>query len=405
MRLVAFLWVAFALNYVDRQMVFSMFPALQSDLGFAGARLGLIGTVFLWVYTLGMPIAGRMADLWRRDLMIVASLVAWSLATLGCGLAGSQTTFLFWRGVMGITESLYFPTALAMIASHYPEAVRSRALGIHQSAQLCGVIAGGWYGGWAADNVGWRQAFWMAALVGIGYSGILWLGVRGLGMSGLSAGRMEPKKGELGALFRSRCYVVLSLTFAAFCAMQWVFFAWFPTFLQERFGLSMTSSGWNGTLFVQSSTIVGILGGGAIADLLRKRWPAARFYVAASGVLLCAPFAYLTFSADTLAMARICSAGFGLFGGLLAANAFSAAYELVGDSNRGVAGGVLNGIGGIASGAIIYLAGVWKFTIGFERMMIWMMAVAILCAVALLLITWIWFDRERLPRMALRNAV
>ena len=46
MRLVAFLWVAFALNYVDRQMVYSMFPALERELGFTGARLGLIGTVF-----------------------------------------------------------------------------------------------------------------------------------------------------------------------------------------------------------------------------------------------------------------------------------------------------------------------------------------------------------------------
>ena len=47
--LVAFLWVAFALNYVDRQMVYSMFPALRADLGFTEDRLGLIGSVFLWV--------------------------------------------------------------------------------------------------------------------------------------------------------------------------------------------------------------------------------------------------------------------------------------------------------------------------------------------------------------------
>ena len=51
MPLVAYLWVAFAMNYVDRQMVYSMFPALKADLGFAGAKLGLIGSVFMWVYT------------------------------------------------------------------------------------------------------------------------------------------------------------------------------------------------------------------------------------------------------------------------------------------------------------------------------------------------------------------
>jgi len=73
--------------------------------------------------------------------------------------------------------------------------------------------------------------------------------------------------------------------------MQWIFFAWFPTFLQDRFGLSMAESGWNGTLFIQASAIAGILAEGALADRLRRRWPAARLYVAATGVLLSAPFA------------------------------------------------------------------------------------------------------------------
>ena len=390
MRLVAFLWIAFALNYVDRQMVYSMFPALEHDLGFAGARLGLIGTVFLWVYTLGMPVAGRLADIWRRDALVVASLVLWSVATLGCGMATSQSGFLLWRGVMGITESLYYPTALAMIAGHYPEAARSRALGIHQSAQLVGVVVGGWYGGWAADHVGWRQAFTVAAVAGISYSAILWWGVRGIGVRRVASVIATP-----GRLAMSWCYAALSITFAAFCAMQWIFFAWFPTFLQERFGLSMTSSGWNGTLFVQTATIVGILAGGWLADRLRVRWRAARLYVAAAGVLLCAPFAYLTFSASTLQEARVCSAGFGIFGGLLAANAFAAAYELVGDTHRGLAGGVLNGIGGIASGGMIYMAGVWKQTIGFGRMMVWMMLVAMCAALVLAAVTRARFDAER----------
>src|SRR3954451_3048515 len=104
MPLVAYLWIAFALNYVDRQMVYSMFPALKAELGFAGARLGLIGSVFQWVYTISMPFAGRLADVWRRDVLIVSSLVLWSIAALGSGMAGSETSFLGWRAVMGLTE-------------------------------------------------------------------------------------------------------------------------------------------------------------------------------------------------------------------------------------------------------------------------------------------------------------
>ena len=380
MALIAYLWIAFALNYIDRQMVYSMFPALKADLGFSSTSLGLIGSVFMWVYTLSMPIAGRLADLWRRDALIVSSLLLWSAATLGCGLAESQSSFLLWRGIMGLTESLYYPTALALIASHYAEGQRSRALGIHQSAQLVGVIIGGWYGGWAADHVGWRQAFLVAAAIGIGYSAILAYGLRAYRSQQPTT---QKQSGDASDLLRSRTYLALCIAFSCFCAIQWIFFAWFPTFLQERFALSMTDSGWNATVFVQGSTIIGLLSGGALADRLRRNHPQARLYVAASGILGSAPFAYLTFSAASLNQARLFSCGFGLFAGLLAANAFSAAYDVIGEKNRGLAAGVLNMSGGISSGAMIYLAGIWKDTIGFAEMLFWMMTVAMLSAIAL----------------------
>ena len=380
MALIAYLWIAFALNYIDRQMVYSMFPALKADLGFSSTSLGLIGSVFMWVYTLSMPIAGRLADLWRRDALVVSSLLLWSAATLGCGLAESQSSFLLWRGIMGLTESLYYPTALALIASHYAEGQRSRALSIHQSAQLVGVIIGGWYGGWAADHVGWRQAFLVAAAIGIGYSAILAYGLRAHRSQQPTA---QKQSGNASDLLRSRTYLALCFAFSCFCAIQWIYFAWFPTFLQERFALSMTDSGWNATVFVQGSTIIGLLSGGALADRLRRNHPQARLYVAASGILGSAPFAYLTFSAASLNQARLFSCGFGLFAGLLAANAFSAAYDVIGEKNRGLAAGVLNMSGGISSGAMIYLAGIWKDTIGFAEMLFWMMTVAMLSAIAL----------------------
>ncbi len=373
MPLIAYLWIAFAINYTDRQMVYAMFPALQADLGFVPAQLGLIGAIFLWVYTLAMPLAGRAADLWRRDRLILSSLILWSIATLGCGISTSTTAFLAWRAVMGLTEALYYPAALALIAASYPDAARSRALGIHQSAQLIGVIAGGWYGGWAADHVGWRSAFWVAAAVGIAYSAIL-----ARSLNNQSTPQTSPNQpGNLSALLGSPVYLALCAAFAAFCAIQWIFFAWFPTFLQERFQLSMTDSGWNATVFVQGSTILGILLGGVLADRLRKTQPAARIYVTAAGAFIGSPFAYLTFSSGTLLEARCASAAFGLFAGFLATNVFSAAYDVVPVNQRGLAGGVLNMAGGLSSGVMIYMAGIWKQSIGFPAMVQAMMAVSL----------------------------
>ncbi len=380
--LVAFLWVAFALNYVDRQMVYSMFPALRADLGFTEDRLGLIGSVFLWVYLLGMPIAGRLADTAKREWMVLASVVLWSAATFGCGSATSQASMLGWRAAMGITESLYFPAALALIASHYSAQSRSRALGIHQSAQFVGVVIGGWYGGWSADHIGWRTAFAWAGAFGLVYSVVLWLVFRKLEQP--AAEDVTTKPGRVGELMQSWCFIALCLAFAAYCAMQWIFFAWLPSFLYDRYHLSMTDSGWNATVFVQGSTIVGILFGGVLADRLSRRWKGSRFYVAAAGVLCSAPFAYLTFQADSIDLVRWFSAAFGFFGGSLATNAFAAAYDVVRSRNRGMGGGVLNMVGGLSSSVMIYMAGIWKNTIGFPVMMMWMMIVAVVCAVLLM---------------------
>ncbi|MEO7142165.1 MAG: MFS transporter, partial [Bryobacteraceae bacterium] len=83
---VALLWVAFLINYVDRQSVFSIYPVLKRDLHLSDPQLGLAGTVFIWTYSLCMPFTGRLADLFRRDRIIIASIVLWSLATLGTGL-------------------------------------------------------------------------------------------------------------------------------------------------------------------------------------------------------------------------------------------------------------------------------------------------------------------------------
>jgi MFS family permease len=167
---VGLLWLAYLINYLDRQVVFSIFPVLRRELHFSDAELGLIGTVFIWVYSLCMPFTGRIADIIRRDRLVLASLVLWSLATLGTGLSGSVPGFLFWRAMMGITESLFIPAALGLVAVWHGGATRSRALAVFATGQFAGIAAGGWYGGWMADHTGWRAGFFWLAAAGVAYA-------------------------------------------------------------------------------------------------------------------------------------------------------------------------------------------------------------------------------------------
>ncbi|MFN7918485.1 MAG: MFS transporter [Bryobacteraceae bacterium] len=380
--LVAYLWFALGINYVDRQMVYSIFPALKSDLHFTDSQLGLIGGVFSWIYSFCMPIAGRFADLWRRDRMIVASMALWSVATLGCGLAGSIAVFLMWRSVVAVTEALYYPAAVGLLAAAHGDATRSKALGIHQSAQLAGIVAGGWYGGWMADNYSWRIGFGIATAAGVAYSLLL---LRQLPPSPPPAEPAPFSFRQAAALFSSRCYAALCAAFFAFCAMLWTFYAWFPAFLYERYGLSMTSSGFNATIFVQASCGLGVVAGAALADRLIKLTPAARFYVAAAGVLLSAPFGYLTFAATSLDMARIWAAAYGACSGFMVANVFAASYDVIDRANFGMGAGVLNMVGGISAAIMIYLAGALKGTVGFAGLLQWVALACVVSAIVLAL--------------------
>src|SRR5947209_276333 len=157
--LVGVLWVVALLNYVDRQVIFSMFPLLARDLSLSAVQLGLLSTVFLWVYGLLSPFAGFAADRFGRGRLITASLLVWSAVTLATGLSRTYGQLVAARAVMGLSEACYLPAALACIAQHHGSRTRSLAVGIHQSGLYVGLILGGAAGGWAGERYGWRVPF------------------------------------------------------------------------------------------------------------------------------------------------------------------------------------------------------------------------------------------------------
>lgn len=391
-RVVALLWFTYLINYIDRQVVFSIFAALRRDLGFSETQLGLAGSVFTWVYSLAMPVTGRLADLAPRSRVVLSSLILWSLATLGTALSGSVTAFLVWRGVMGVTESLYVPAALGLIASLHGPSTRSKALAVHGTAQLAGIVAGGWYGGWAAETIGWREGFFALAAAGILYALVL---ARALGR----AGERRPDARHAPAapldVFRSRCYLALAAAFFVLCSMLWMLYAWLPDFLRARYGLSLARSGFTATFYLQAGSALGVLAGGVLADRAVKRVAPGRFYVAALGLLASAPLAYLTLAAESLAVLKSAAAGFGLLAGLMIANVFASAYDVIAERNYGFGAGVLNLVGGLAGGAAIFCTGLWKESFGIATLMGWVALAAMAAAGLLLLVAAASFEADR----------
>jgi len=383
-RLVLCLWFAFALNYIDRQAVFSIFPVLRKELGFTSLQLGLIGSLFLWVYALCMPLAGYLADGLRRDRLIVGSMVLWSAAIIGSALSHSPIAFLSWQAALGVAESIYYPAAIGMIAIWHPGPTRSRAIGIHQAAQLAGVVTGGWFGGWAASHVGWRPGFMLLGLIGLIYSAGL------VGVFHALPAPVEENKPPRSNRFenhlpRAPLYWMLTAAFACCCGTLWIVYAWLPNTLYEHFHLSLASSGLNATIFIQTCSIIGVVGGAWLADRIAPFVPLGRLLVSGCGMLLSAPFAYGMFAARSISQFHVYAVLFGLLNGLNIGNFLAAAYDTLPDKNYSFAGGLLNMAGGIFSGVTVGVAGRLKDSLGINAVMAVSAGTTVVTAAALLL--------------------
>jgi predicted MFS family arabinose efflux permease len=372
--LLAFMWFAYFLNYCDRQAVFAMFPSLKSDLGMSDQQLGLTGACFLWVYALGCPVAGVIGDRVSKRLLVVLSLVIWSLVTVATGLSRSGVELLWLRAAMGISESLFMPTAIALTASAFAPALRSRTIAILTTAQIAGTVAGSWFGGWMADMGAWRTAFYALGVVGLVYA-VPYFAFLKTVKSDQPETHSEQQSPTVNVgkcltwLLTTPTYLVLCVVFPVFVFGLWLLYGWLPAFLGGKFQLTQSEAAFNATVFLQGSTFVGLLCGGWLADILLRWTRASRYYLMLASLLLCAPCLHAIGNCETLLQVRIAAAAFGLFSGLLMGNIFPSAFEVVSAQSRATAVGVLNLCGGLVSGFATLFGGMWKQTLGIDRLL------------------------------------
>ena len=135
---VGLLWVVALLNYMDRQMLSTMQEAMGHDIVELqnAEAFGFLMSVFLWIYAVMSPVSGVIGDRLNRKWLIVGSLFVWSSVTLAMGFATSYNQILVLRAVMGISEALYMPAALSLIADYHQGKSCSLAVGIHMEKNL-----------------------------------------------------------------------------------------------------------------------------------------------------------------------------------------------------------------------------------------------------------------------------
>src|SRR5260370_37269616 len=106
-RMVGLLWIVGLLNYVDRQVIFSVLPLLRADLHLSDLQIGLLGTAFLWTYALLSPFSGFVADRFGRRRIILVSFLVWTAVTCLTGLATRASEVLVLPPLIGSIKSRY----------------------------------------------------------------------------------------------------------------------------------------------------------------------------------------------------------------------------------------------------------------------------------------------------------
>ncbi len=383
--LVAFMWGAYFLNYCDRQAVFAMFPVLKTDLAMSDQQLGLTGSVFLWVYGVGCPLAGQLADKYSKRILVVISLVIWSLVTAATGFATSAVMLLLLRAAMGVSESLYMPAAIALTSNAHAPEKRSRAVAALTTAQIAGVIGGAWFGGWMANQGLWREAFFLLGCLGLVYAVPYFMFLSTVN----EEAQVETRKASAGLaateLFKVPTFVMLCFVFPTFVFGLWMLYSWLPNFLFEKFSLSLADAAFTATAYLQSATLVGLLCGGVLADKLFLITKASRLWLMAASLLLCAPCLHAIGHSTTLTATCFSAAAFGLASGFLMGNIFPAAFEVVPGDTRASAVGLLNFFGAVVSGFAPLVGGMWKKSLGLEQLLTYTALAYVAAAMVLIL--------------------
>jgi MFS family permease len=305
------------LNYIDRQVLFAVFPLIKIDLNLTDTALGFLGSAFMFSYLLFAPLFGWLGDRWSRTRLASGGLVVWSLATALAGFAPGYRTLLAARAAVGIGEASFGTVSPGLVADYFPKERRGRILSWFYVAIPVGSALGYLLGGVLGQMYGWHAAFLMVGVPGLLLAiPIAMLRAPPRGGDDPHPGG-EEKKTTTGyaALFRNRSFVCNTLAMAAMTFSIGGLAQWLPSFLHRVHSLDVAKAN---TLFGATTVLAGILGtlaGGWLGDRWQKRSGKGYLLLSGWGFLIGAPFAVWAILATglTSCMSAIFIAEFFLF--------------------------------------------------------------------------------------------
>jgi MFS family permease len=284
------------LNFYDRQAPGALVEPMRREFGLSDTQIGLLGSMFIWIYALaGVPL-GRVADVWSRKKLLAIGVTVWSALTAASGLAASFSFLVFTRLGVGVGEAVCAPVGTSWIGDLFPAQRRARILSLFMlgvpiggalSFLLCGPIAQAW---------GWRTALVSAAAPAILLVPLLLLvrePARGASEEApASAPEVNEVKGSILAVLRIRTLWWIILSGALLNFNMYALATFLPAFMTRVHGYSVARAGVTCGIVYLIGGVCGGLLGGHLGDRVASNARNARLSMAAIIALLGAPIMF-----------------------------------------------------------------------------------------------------------------
>ena len=364
---VGLLWVVALLNYMDRQMLFTMREAMQIDIAEleSAVNFGRLMAIFLWIYGCISPFAGAIADRISRKWLIIGSLTVWSGVTLAMGFCTTYNQIYVLRALMGISEALYIPAGLSLIADYFTGSSRSLAVGIHMTGLYLGQAVGG-FGATIAAAFSWQQTFMCFGIAGVAYAALLAIMLEDrrnekseCGPDAAEPPAKEPVWKSFALIFSNISFWTILFFFAASSLPGWSTKNWLPTLFAESLGIPMSQAGPLSTITIAVSSFFGVLIGGSLSDNWVRKNIRGRIYTSAIGLAMMIPALVFIGLGSGLVSAIGAGVCFGVGYGMFDTNNMPILCQFVSSRHRATAYGIMNMTGVFFGALITQVLGSW----------------------------------------------
>jgi ACS family hexuronate transporter-like MFS transporter len=279
---VALLFLATTINYIDRAVLGVLKPVLEQELGWTQVDYGWIVAAFQVTYAIGYASAGRLFDSIGVCLGYLLSVVLWSVAAMSHAAARTVVGFSLARAGLGLAEGGNFPAAIKTVTEWFPREERAVATGLFNARSNIGAVVCPLVVPWLAATWGWQAAFLATGSLGFAWV-LLWLLLYRspdahprVSPAELAHIRKDPPDPPVRVswllLLRHRQTWAFVAGMAASSPVWWFYIYWIPDFLNKQHRVTLTQSSGPLIAIFLIADGGGIAGGWLSSKLIRIGW-------------------------------------------------------------------------------------------------------------------------------------